>query len=114
MEEKSDNNHIYIIIAIIVITVGVIFWCKWGEWCRDDNRKWSCVEGTCEKIIDGDYDSLQDCQLSCPLKKKKETYLDLERVADMKKRKKVWFEDQGKDKLPKVHIKPYTPPLGGL
>ena len=73
------------VLSISLIIVGVLFW------NRNKSKKWSCVEGTCERIIGGDYESLQDCQQSCKIKKKE---------------KKEEKEEKEKN-LPKVKIIPY-------
>lgn len=50
-------------------------------------KKWKCTEGKCERVIGGDFSSLDKCKNMCKIKKEKLTKTD-------KPKKKVRWADQ--------------------
>lgn len=80
-----EKKYLLILTMVFISLIIVGVW----YWNRNKSKKWSCVEGTCERIIGGDYESLQDCQQSCKIKKQEKN------------------KEDDKKKLPKVKIIPY-------
>ena len=55
----------------LIVVVGVLIAVGIGIYLVVEYKvkKWSCVEGKCEKILNGDHSSLEKCQQQCALKK---------------------------------------------
>ena len=58
------EKAIIIGITIVAIIIILCFVTKESNSC-----KWSCNEGQCEKIIDGDFTSLEKCKKHCAKRK---------------------------------------------
>ena len=89
------KRNILLIIIFILIVVGVIVYLviEYGL------KKWRCVEGRCEKVIGGDFSSLEKCRTQCSVAQQRyktdqeRRLLTKRRERIGKKRKKVSFSD---------------------
>lgn len=80
-------NKILITIAILVaIGVAVYIIVEYKI------KKWSCVEGTCERVLNGEHSSLEKCQQQCTRQSFTRKHHKLEEIKkDRREKKKVTF-----------------------
>lgn len=55
---------LWVIIPIIAIVMFLLYWfCLRST--NDNSQMWDCVEGGCEKVLDGKYKSYEQCKNKC-------------------------------------------------
>ena len=69
MSDKNSRNYILDVISV-VIALSLISYTV----VKYRNKHWKCIEGKCEKVIIGDYNSIGECQSSCSSPPKQTTY----------------------------------------
>lgn len=57
------NITLLTILILIAVGIGIYLVVEYKV------KKWTCVEGNCTKIINGDHSSLEKCQQQCSMKK---------------------------------------------
>ena len=60
-----NNTVLLSIIVILSITIAIYFVVEFKI------KKWSCVEGKCERVLGGDYTSANECEQKCANSKAK-------------------------------------------
>lgn len=77
------NVTLLTIVVLIAVGIGIYLIVEYKV------KKWSCVEGKCEKILRGQHSSLEQCQQQCSVKQPfKSTEKDMR---TKKKEKRVSF-----------------------
>jgi len=59
-------------LILIILIVGLIVFLLFWWWKKRERKGWRCIEGRCERVVNGEFASYGECEESCNLRKKKQ------------------------------------------